>query len=179
MSTPEETRSHRLLAELIDSEKRFAHRLRGVFRLDPGTYREIAEDSSAIPQAFTVVMATAVIVGIGSGSIAMFFLGVAWTIFVWLMVAALVWSAGTLTVGSSVDYGPLLRCLGFAYAWFALFIGSALPWIGFLFGWAAVLLCLVSNVLATREVLQVSTERAAGICALALGAPLLLLWLAF
>ena len=179
MSTPEEPDAPGLLAELIHPEGRLLPRVSAVFRLDPRVYSEVAGDPGAIPQAFAVVIGTSLLVGIGSGSIAGALVGVAWSISIWLFVAALLWGAGALLVGERSRYAPLLRCLGFAYAWFALFIGYELPVVGFLLGWAAVVLCLASNVLAVREVLGVSTERAAALCALALGLPLVVLWLVF
>ena len=179
MSTPEEPSPPGLLAELIHPEGRLLPRVTAVFRLDPEVYTEVAADPGAIPQAFAVVIGTSLLVGLGSGSIAGALIGVAWSISVWLFVAALLWGAGALVVGERSRYAPLLRCLGFAYVWFALFIGYGLPGIGFLFGWAAVVLCLASNVLAVRQVLAITTERAAALCALALGLPLVVLWLVF
>ncbi len=179
MTTPEEPKPAGLLAELVHPEGRLLPRVLGVFRLDPNTYSEIAKDPGSIPQAFAVVIATSVLVGLGSGSMAGIFIGVAWSIVVWLVVAALVWGAGALVVGERSEYAPLLRCLGFAYAWFSLFIGYELPLVGFLFGWGAVSLCLVSNVLAVRQVMRVTTEESAALCALALGLPLVVLWLLF
>ncbi len=179
MMTPEEPKPAGLLAELLHPEGRLLARVSGVFRLDPNTYSEIAKDPGSIPQAFAVVIATSVLVGLGSGSMAGIFIGVAWSIVVWLVVAALVWGAGALVVGERSEYAPLLRCLGFAYAWFVLFLGYELPFIGPLFGLAAVGLCMGSNVLAVRAVLGISTERAIAICAVAVCVPLLALWWIF
>ena len=165
-----------LLAELIHPEGRLLQRVAGVFRLDPALYSEVAEDPGAIPQAFAVVIATSVLVGIGQLSLAGIFIGMAWAIAMWLLIAGLIWGAGAVAVGERSHYAPLLRCLGFAYGWFVLFIGYELPWIGGLFGLAAVGLCLVSNVLAVRQVMGISTGQATAICATALGVPLVLLW---
>lgn len=179
MTTPDEPKAPGLIAELIHPDGRLLPRISGVFRLDPNVYSEVAADPGAIPQAFAVVLATALLVGLGSGSLAGVFIGVAWTIVVWLLLAALVWGVGALVVGERSEYAPLLRCLGFAYGWFALFVGYELPLIGPLFGWGAVGLCLVSNVLSVRQVMKITTEQAAAVCAVALGLPLVLLWLAF
>jgi hypothetical protein len=179
VTSPQKPRSSGLLAELLHPEARLLPRLTAVFRLDPQVYREIADDPGSIPQAFGVVIATSFVVGIGQLSLAGAFVGAAWTLVMWLLVAALIWGAGTLVVGERSHYAPLLRCLGFAYAWFVLFIGYELPLIGGLFGFSAVGLCLASNVLAVRAVMDISTERAVGLCAAALGAPLVLLWALF
>ena len=89
------------------------------------------------------------------------------------MITALIWAVGGLAVEGGVDYARLLRCTGFAYAWFALLVGYSLPLVGPLFAWAGVLLSLASLVIATREVLATDTARAFAICVLALGLPLM------
>lgn len=165
-----------LFAELIHPEGRLLPRISCVFRLDPSVYSELADDPGAIPQAFAVVIATSVVVGIGQLSLAGIFIGMAWTIAMWLLIAGLIWGAGAVAVGERSHYAPLLRCLGFSYAWFVLFIGYELPFVGGLFGLAALGLCLASNVLAVRQVMEISTAQATAICAAALGIPLVLLW---
>ncbi len=95
----------------------------------------------------------------------------------WLAAGALIWAAGTLIAGKDCDFARLLRCLGFAYAWFALLLLSELPFIGSIFAWGAVLLALTSAVLATRQALDITTELAVGITVGALGTPLLLFWI--
>ena len=172
----EPTGKRGLFAELIHPEGRLLPRISGVFRLDPRVYSEIADDPGAIPQAFAVVIATSIVVGLGQLSLAGTFIGMAWTIAMWLLIAGLIWGAGAVAVGERSHYAPLLRCLGFAYAWFVLFIGFELPLVGGLFGAAAFGLCLVSNVLAVRQVMGISTIHAVAICAAALGIPPLLLW---
>lgn len=179
MTPPEEPKAPGLLAELVHPEGRLLARVSAVFRFDASVYSEIATDPGAIPQAFAVVIATALLVGIGSASLPGVLVGIAWAIVVWLVFAALVWGVGALAVGERSEYAPLLRCLGFAYGWFALFIGYELPVVGPLFGWGAVALCLVSNVLAVRQVMRVTLEQAAAICAIALGLPLVIIWLLF
>ncbi len=179
MTTPETRTRPGLLAEFVHPDGRLLPRVSAVFRLDPHVYAELADDPGAIPQAFAVVLATSILVGIGQLTLAAVFIGIAWTIVMWLLVAGLIWSVGAIWVGERSHYAPLLRCLGFAYAWFVLFLGYELPFIGPLFGLAAVGLCLGSNVLAVREVLGISTERAIAICAAALCIPLVALWWIF
>ena len=179
MAATESSSRWGILAELLSSEKRLLHRLAGVFRLDAAIYTEIEADPHAIPQALAVVIGTAVLVGPGQGSVAGIFVGIAGGIGVWAVVTGLVWGVALAFERRSVDDTRLLRCLGFAYVWNALQLGSSLPFLGPLFLWAALLLWLGSMVLATRQVLEVSTQRAATICAIALGTPVLLLWWAF
>ena len=167
------------IPELLRGEGSLWARMHGVVRLDSSTYAEIAGDPSATPQAFVLVLATSLVVGLGQLSLAGMFIGMAWALVLWLLIAGLLWSAGAILVGEKSHYAPLLRCLGFAYTWIALFLGYELPWIGGLFGLAAFGLCVWSNVLAVRSVLELSTERAAALCLGALGAPMVLLWAVF
>ena len=79
----------------------------------------------------------------------------------------------------AVPYAALLRGLGFAYAWFALFLFNALPLIGWLISLAALVLTVLSGVYAVRACMHVSTGKAALVCALSILTPLLLLKLLF
>ncbi len=165
------------LAELFQPDRRLLARLGAVFRLDPAVYEEIQTDKAAIPQAFALVIATSILTGLGQASIPGLFLGIVVSIMIWLVVTLLVWGTGVFWVSRDVDYSRLLRCTGFAYTWFALLLGYSLPFVGWLFGWGALGFCLTSLVLASRQVLDVSWQRALAICSIALGIPLLLLWL--
>jgi hypothetical protein len=177
MVTPRsDSRSEGALAQLLQPERRLLLRLRSVFRLDPQVYEEIQADPAAIPQAFALVIITSILAGLGQGSIPGLFLGIVLAIVIWLVVTLLVWAVAVVWVRTDLDYSRLLRCTGFAYAWFALLIGYSLPFIGWLFGWSALGFCLASLVLAIRQVLQVYTWQALAICSSALGTPLLLLW---
>ena len=167
-----------LLAELLHPHRRLLARLRAVIYFEPDVFDDIEADPHAIPQAFAVVIGTALLASIGQGSLALFFLGIAGAIVVWGAVTGLVWCIGTVVTGESIELPRLLRCLGFAYVWYGLLIGANLPWIGFLFSWAAVGLCVASGVLATRQVLKTTTERALTIYVVSLGIPILLLLVA-
>ena len=145
------------LAQLLHPEARLLARLAGVLRFDPAIYAEIQADIVAIPQSFAVVIATAVVAGLGQGLFAGLFWAIPLVIGNWLIVTALIWGVGLLVAGDAADYFRLLRCNGFAYAWFALLLASDLPFIGWLVGWSAVLLSLASLVIATRTVLDSST----------------------
>jgi hypothetical protein len=168
------------LSVLFRAERRLTERLHGVIRFDPQIYREIQADPNAIPQAIAVVIATSALAGLGRSSLPLIFLWASLAMLQWLVVTALIWSVGRLAVeGGGDDYARLLRCTGFAYAWFALLVGYGLPLIGPLFAWAGVLLSLLSLVIATREVLAIDNTRAIAICVIALGVPVTaLFWFA-
>lgn len=176
--TPKPVRSG-LLGELLGDEARLLPRLGRVLRFDPGVYAEIESDPAALPAAFLVVIGSAVLTGLGAPSLPGIFLGTAAAILLWGIATALVWAVGTLAVEQPVDYARLLACLGFARAWSALAVGGSLPLIGGVIEWVALLLWAAAVVQATRQVLEVSTERAAIVCAVALGLPILIGFLVF
>jgi hypothetical protein len=176
MNGSEKSPASGLFAELLHPSGRFASRLAGVLRFERAAFAEIEQDPHAIPQAFAVVIGTAVVGSLGQGFPGIF-LGIAGAIVVWGAATSLVWAISTLALGQVCPFPRLLRCMGFAYVWFALLIGGNLPFLGFLFNWAAAGLCLVSAVMATRQVLEISTERAFAICVISFATPLLLLLL--
>ena len=166
-----------MIGGLLERERRFLARLEGVLRFQPAIYREIESDPHAIPQAIAVVVATAVLAALGQGLVPIF-LGLGGVIVLWMAATGLIWAVGRATVGTPIDFSKLLRCSGFAYAWFALLLFASLPILGPLFAWAGVLLALASLVVATREVLETDTFRALSICGVALGVPIVvLLWI--
>ena len=171
MADPGEPERDRGLSVLFRAEQRLAERLQGVIRFDARIYREIQSDVHAIPQAIAVVVLTSVLVGLGRNSLPLVFLWAALAMLNWLVVTALIWAVGRLAVEGGADYARLLRCTGFAYAWFALLVGASLPLVGPLFAWAGVLFSFASLVIATREVLATETGRAFAVCAVALGLP--------
>jgi hypothetical protein len=166
-----------VIGSLLASERRFVRRLEGVLYFQREIYREIEADPHAIPQSIAVVVATSVLVGIGQGQggLVAIFAGLAGAIVFWMAATSLIWGVSRFAVAAPVEFARLLRCTGFAYAWFALTLLSSLPILGVLFEWAAVLLVLASFVVATRELLDTDTGRALLICAVALGVPLVVL----
>jgi hypothetical protein len=127
MAGPENTPDSSAFGRLLHSEARFLSRVTAVLRFEPAVYEEIEKDPYAIPQAFAVVIATALLAGLGQGSLAAIFLGIALAILIWAGVTGLVWGVGVLVAGPASHFPSLLRCLGFAYIWVGLLIGSGLP----------------------------------------------------
>lgn len=147
--------------------------------MDASVYEEVAADAGAIPQALGVVAVTSLIVGLGSFSFSGIFSGIAWAIFMWFASSGLVWLVANALSDDPVLYAPLLRGLGFSYAWFCLFLIEGLPLVGWLIWVSAFVLTIVSGVYAVRACMHVTTQRAAVVCGVSLLAPLLLLWLIF
>ena len=156
-------------------EARLVPRVRGVLRLEPSTYAEVDADPGSIPQAFIVVIASAMIAGL-SGSFYLLFMSIAGLLFAWLVAAALIWAVATLVVGHEVDYARIVRCLGFAYVWVVPLALAQLPLlIGELISGTAIALLFYSFWLATKQVIG---EHAFKVCAIALILPLVLLLIA-
>ncbi len=179
MAEPERVRSGTFLTELLRVERRLVPRLAGVLRFDEAIYREIDEDPNAVPGAFAVVLASSIFVGLGQASLPGMFLGIVGALFAWVLSSALVWGAAALVLDGRPDYARLLRCLGFAYAWNALAIGTFVPVLGVLIEWAALALWGLSLVLAARAALHTSMRQSIGICAAAVLVPITLLFWIF
>lgn len=104
----------------------------GVIRLDKATFREIAADPGALPQALWVVVAVGLLGALGSGPVydsgaAFPLLGFlsAWvrTVVVWVLWAGVLLSVGTTLFKGQATFSELLRLIGFAYAPQALAVG--------------------------------------------------------
>jgi hypothetical protein len=176
MSAPDPAEGTSILGRLLREEEQLIPRLKGVFSFDAAVYREIEEDQDALPGAFTVVLVTSVLIGLGYMRLELVFLGIAWALILWGLCSALVWATAALVLSRVPDFAPLLRCLGFAYAWMALSVLGFLPGIGGLIEWLAVLAWAGAVVVATREALSVTRNQVFVICVVALLVPLVLLF---
>jgi len=133
--------------------------------LDAEFYSDVAEDESLIGQAATVVVAANLLGGIGaalateSSVAAGAAVGVATGLVGWLVWSAVAYVVGVRVLGGDADYREMLRVIGFAYAPLAMGI---IPWLGFVgAAWA-----LFGAVLAIRESMEFSTQRAIATAAL-------------
>jgi len=159
-------------------------------KLEVDLYEEVEADTSANGQALAVVVIVSLIAGIGGGISglitedegALYFLwglliGMGSSIIGWLLWALVTYVVGVTlfkTEETEADYGQLLRTLGFAntpgilaFFIFIPILGGLLAFIGFI--WK-----LVAGVIAVRQALDFSTERAIGTCIVGL-IPFLLL----
>ncbi len=133
--------------------------------LDAEFYSDAAEDESLIRQAAIVVVAANLLGGIGaslateSNVPAGAAIGVITGLVGWLVWSGVAYAVGVRVLGGDADYPEMLRVIGFAYAPLAIGI---VPWLGFVgAAWA-----LFAAVLAIRESLQFSTQRAVATTAL-------------
>lgn len=143
----------------------FANRIVGVLRLVSKVYRDIAADGSATTQA-AIVVAVAAIAGAiggirngGEGVVG----GLLTAIISWVIFAGVGWFVGTRLMGAPEATGGarrLLRTTGFAQAPSVLGVFGAIPILGWILAIVGGIWVLVTQVLAIREGLQVSTSKA-------------------
>jgi len=155
----------------------FAQRLLGALRLDPSVYTEVEHDATAIAQAMAIVAMAGLARGLSAisrgeqpglfDSVLIAFIG-------WAIVTTLLWIVGVLIDRDTSGFFELLRTVGFAASPLILLVVSALPGLSsppvamtiivLTHGWATVALLV-----ATREALDISTARAAVLCAVVIG----------
>jgi hypothetical protein len=153
----------------------FSERLVGAMRLDASVYGEVEHDESALGQAIAVVALGAVAAGIGtagegSGGI---IAGMVGSVVGWLVSAGFVWFIGVQWMDHTSDYPELLRTLGFASAPQLALVLAVVPVLGYFVAIAVLVWGLAAYVIAVREALDVSTERAVVVCVIAFGAKIL------
>ncbi len=153
----------------------FTERIIGAMKLDASVYDEVEHDENALSQAVAVVALGAVAAGIGTagegsgGMVA----GVVGSVVGWLVSAAFVWFIGVKWMEHTSDYPELLRTLGFASAPQLALVLAVIPLLGPLVALVVVFWGLAAYVVAVREALDVTTERALVVCILAFGAKVL------
>ena len=137
-------------------------RMRGAAMLDIATYEEVEADTTATGQAAVVVALASVAAAIGAighrefnipGALLSTFVG-------WLVWAGLTYIIGDKMFGGTATWGELLRTLGFAQAPAVLLVLGIIPVFGLLV-WAAVAVwVLIAGIIAIRQALDFSTQKA-------------------
>lgn len=137
----------------------------GAMLLDAEFYSDVAEDDSLISQAAIVVVVANLLGGVGaafateSSVLAGAAIGVVTGLVGWLVWSGVAYVVGVRVLGGESDYSEMLRVIGFAYAPLAI---GLIPWLGFVgAAWA-----LFAAVLAIRESMEFSTQRAIATTAL-------------
>lgn len=140
-------------------------------KLDIELYEEVEHDESALGQATTVVVLSAVAAGIGSlgtGGLTGLIGSTLAALFGWYVWAFLTYWIGTRLLSepqTSADYGQLLRTIGFASAPGLIRVGGIIPGLGAIVFLVAGIWMLVAMVIAVRQALDyTSTGRAIGVC---------------
>ena len=146
-------------------EQIIARMLRAV-QLDVDLYNEVEKDKNATTEALIVVALTALCAAIGtalSGE-SNLFSGIIWGIVSslvgWLVSSATIYGVGVYLFGGTASIEELLRTLGYASSPGILRILSFVPFVGPLVGFVVSIWTLVTNVVATREALDVDTTKA-------------------
>jgi hypothetical protein len=145
-------------------------RMIGAARLDPKTFEEVEADTTATPQAMTVVVLASLAAGIGAlnqGVLAIVLTVIA------SLVGWFIWAGVTYLVGTKIlpepqtktDMGQLLRTIGFAASPGLLRVVGIIPVIGVFLNFVISIWMLIAFVIAVRQALDyTSTGRAVGVC---------------
>lgn len=147
--------------------ERIVQRLIRIVRLDTTVYREIQHDAQATAEAALVVAVASLLAAAGAGFTAPRFLGgfvvelLAGILLYWLLWSAVTMVVGARAFGSNATFLQVARPLGYANGARALGLLSVVGCIfGPMIGLAAWVLSLIVGVLAVRESMELSTERA-------------------
>ena len=150
----------------------FVERVIGAAKLDAHIYEEVEHDRTAMAQAMTVVVLSALAAGIGSlrggfgGLVAVSVVAlVGW--FIWGWLTYLIGTKLLPEANTKADPGELLRTIGFSSAPGVLRIFGFVPFLGGVISFIASVWMLVAMVVAVRQALDyTSTNRALGVCAI-------------
>ena len=150
-------------------------------QLDVSLYNEVEADENATTEALIVVVLTAICAAIGSafsgeGNLFSGVLGSISSVVVgWIIASATIYFVGVYLFGGKATLGELLRTLGYAHSPGVLRILTFIPWFGGLIGFVVVIWTLATNVIATREALDVETSQAVLTCIIGLAAWIIVL----
>jgi hypothetical protein len=137
-------------------------RMRGAAVLDIATYGEVEADTTATGQAAIVVIISAIASAIGAAgpggpSIVGVLVG---SLISWLVWAGITYIIGDKIFGGTATWGELLRTLGFAQAPRVLLVLGIIPVFGLLVWFAVAIWVLVAGIIAIRQALDFSTQKA-------------------
>jgi hypothetical protein len=150
----------------------FMERVIGAAKLDAHIYEEVEHDRSAMAQAMTVVVLSAVAAGIGSvragfGGLVMVSVAALVGWFIWGWLTYLIGTKLLPEADTSADIGQMLRTIGFSSAPGVLRVFGFVPLLGGIITFVASVWMLVAMVVAVRQALDyTSTNRALGVCAI-------------
>lgn len=141
----------------------FGARFTGALRLDPRAYESVEADSSAMGQAFGVVLLSSLASGVGAAG----FLSIGGAVLVTVssVVAWIVWAMLTYLIGTKLlpepqtrsNVGELLRTTGFATAPGVFRVLAFIPFLGPLLMFVIAVWMLMAMVVAVRHALDYTT----------------------
>jgi hypothetical protein len=155
--------THSRSEEAMTNVKRsIIDRMRGAAMLDIATYEEVEADTSATGQAAIVVVISAVAsaigaMGPGGPSVVGVLIG---SLISWLLWAGITYIIGDKIFGGTATWGELLRTLGFAQSPRVLLVLGIIPVFGYLVWFAVAAWVLVAGIIAIRQALDFSTQKA-------------------
>ncbi len=148
----------------------FTERMIGAAKLDAHIYEEVEKDRTAMGQAMTIVVLSAVAAGIGSvhaglrGLVAVS-LGALISWFIWGLLTYFIGTKLLPEPNTKADLGEMLRTIGFSSTPGLLRIFGFVPLLGGLISFAASIWMLAARIVAVRQALDYSsTGRAVGVC---------------
>ena len=147
-----------------ETDGSFVGRILGILKMDRQTYKRIAADPHALPQAAGIVVAAAIANGIaqnregGLGFLGGFLAGVIG----WVVINAVVTWLGRMVAepGAEFSFQSALRLLGYAQAPMVLLALAPLPGVGGIIDLAASVWALFAYVIAVQVLAQVSAGKA-------------------
>jgi hypothetical protein len=140
----------------------WTERMVGAAKLDANIYEDVEADAAASGQAAGTVALVAVaqaIGAIGEGTLGLV-TGVVGALVGWLIWAGVTYVIGAKLLGGTATWGELLRTLGFAQAPGVLSVLGIIPVVGGVVRFVVTLWILIAGVIAIRQALDVSTEKA-------------------
>lgn len=135
-------------------------------RLEPGLYREAADNEKLMSESLIIVVAVALIGALGSvfGADRPFMSFMAdlsnSILFGWLLWSLVAYFVGTAFFEGKASVNELLRAIGFASAPRILSLFAAIPCIGWLIAVIGFVLSLIATVIAIREAMRFDTDKA-------------------
>ena len=147
---------------MTTAKRSIVDRMRGAALLDITTYEEVEADTTATGQAAIVVAISAVCsaigaIGFGGRSIVGVLIG---AIISWLLWAGITYVIGDKLFKGTATWGELLRTLGFAQAPRVLLLLGIIPVFGYLVWIAVAIWVLIAGIIAIRQALDFSTQKA-------------------
>jgi hypothetical protein len=135
--------------------------------LDQSVYEEVEHDTNATTEAAIVVIATALLAGIGglTGGVIGLIVGVIGALIGWAVYAYFAYIIGTKVFAgpeTSATWGEVARGLGYAQAPRALLVLGVIPVLGIIVALVVFVWVILTTLAALRAALDFGTWRAAG-----------------
>jgi hypothetical protein len=134
-------------------------------RLDISVYEEVEADTTATAQAATVIAIAAVAGAIGSSGegTSSIFIALFGGLAGWAIWAGITYLIGSRLFKGTATWGELARTLGFAQSPALLGVLGIIPVLGGFVGFVIAVWVLIAGVIAIRQALDITTEKAVAV----------------